>query len=229
MKTLRLLAVVTAFISANAFAQDIETSEPVVRGQGWSMQSGKTLGAGALAISAQAGWPGLQLAVLKGVTPKVDFGGRFSFNYGFEGLVNFVVPGFKLQGLVRAALLERGKLNLGLEFAPGPLFYFGQTPSHYGTTVGLTLPFSLVAGIPVGSAIMLNFPLDIPMFVTFGGSGGLYFPVLVGAGVEYFIDSHLAATFKVRMGPTIDTRDNRRGNTSAYFTLETMIGVQYRL
>lgn len=192
------------------------------------MQGGKTMGSGKTAASVQAGWPGLQVGVLHGIAPRIDLGGRFSFNYGFEGLVNFVVPGFKLQGVMRGALLERGKLNLGVEFAPGPLFYFGQTASHFGTTVGLTLPVSLVAGIQVGSAIMLNFPLEMPMFVTFGSNGGLFFPVLVGAGVEYFIDSNLAATFKVRMGPTVDTRESRRRN-NAYFTLETMIGVEYRL
>lgn len=229
MTTVRVLAVFAALTSVSALAQDIEVSEPVVRGQGWTMQGGRTLGTGETAAAVQAGWPGLHITALHGVTPKLDLGGKFSLNYGFEGLVNYVVPGFKLQGMVRANLLDRGRFNLGLEFAPGPMFYFGNSPAYYGTTVGLALPFSFVIGVPVGSAIMLNFPLEIPMFVTFGPAGGLYFPVLLGGGVEYFIDKSLAATFKMRMGPTIDTNDFRRRGSPAYFTLEAMIGVEYRL
>lgn len=234
VKTLRAFVVVSALVASSAFAQDIEASEPVVTsggsGQGWSMLAGRSVGKGATVVSVQAGWPGLHIGALHGIADKVDVGGRVSFNYGFEGMVNYVVPGVKLQGVVRAALLERDRFNFGLEFAPGPLFYFGTTAGGVaGTTVGLALPFSFSVGIPVGSAILLHFPIEIPMFVTFGSAGGLFFPVLVGGGVEYFIDRSLAATFKLRMGPTVDTNDYRRRGSAAYFTLETMIGIEYRL
>ncbi|MFL5322153.1 MAG: hypothetical protein ACJ790_21025, partial [Myxococcaceae bacterium] len=145
MKTIALIAAV--LLPVSAFAADITSSEPTVRGQGWSMQAGRTVGSGTTAVSVVAGWPGLSAGVLYGATDRVDIGVRLSFNYGFEGMVNFVEPGMKMQGVVRVALLDKQKFNLGLEFAPGPLFYFNN-PNYFGpsTIVGLALPFSLTVG-----------------------------------------------------------------------------------
>lgn len=233
MKKLSVLVAVLALVPAAAFAADdvnIESSEPVVRGQGWSMLAGRTIGEGQTALSVQAGWPGLTAGLLYGATNRVDVGVRFSFNYGFEGMVNFVEPGVKLQGVVRLSLVEKSKFNLGLEFAPGPLIYFSNY-YYYGpsTIVGLALPFSLQLGVPVGSAIMLHGALDFPMFATFGSYGRLWFPILIGGGVEYFIDKSLAATFNVRMGPSIDTSDYSRRGNNAWFDLQALIGIEYRL
>lgn len=231
MKTKHLALVIAALLPVSAFAVDIEASEPVVHGQGWSMQAGRTVGSGQTGVSLQAGWPGLTAGLLYGATDRVDVGLRLNFNYGFEGMVNFVEPGLKVQGVVRLALIEKQKFNLGLEFAPGPLFYFNN-PYYYGTgtVVGLALPFSLTVGIPVGSAILLHGAIDFPMFATFGSYGRLWFPIMLGGGVEYFIDRSLAATFTMRMGPSIDTADNfRRSGPTAWFDLQALIGIEYRL
>ncbi|MHB8875411.1 MAG: hypothetical protein ACYC8T_17135, partial [Myxococcaceae bacterium] len=117
-------------------------------GQGWSVLSGQTVGTNETVISGAMGWPGISATLLQGVSPKIDIGGRFTFNYGFEGIVTRVTPGLKLQGVLRVAVAETDKLNFGVNFAPGPLFYFetGQT------LVGLTLPVGFVVGIPAGSA-----------------------------------------------------------------------------
>jgi hypothetical protein len=194
------------------------------RGQGWSVLSGQTVGNGT-ALVGQVGWPGLSLGLLHGATNKFDIGGKLSFNYGREGIVTSVVPGLKLQAWLRLMLLESSRVNLGLSFAPGPFFYFYE---NY-TDVGLSLPIALTVGIPVGSALMLNVGLDVPFYVIFGSGGGPVFPILVGGGLEYFVDRNLAVTFNVRMGPSIFPYDDFRYRGRARFTMEAMFGIAYRL
>lgn len=208
--------------STVALAQDEEGSYG--RGQGWSLLAGDTVGANQNVLSAQIGWPGLSVGVLHGSTSKLDLGGKFTFNWGQEGLVEVVEPGIKLQAWVRLMLARMDQASLALVFQPGPIFYF-----HDGSTqVGLALPVSLVAGIPVGSAIMLNLGVDVPFHVYFGTGGGPVFPLLVGGGLEYFIDRNLQVNFNVRMGPSIYPDAGRRGRSDAYFTLEALMGVGWR-
>jgi hypothetical protein len=208
--------------STVSLAQDEEVSYG--RGQGWSLLAGDTVGAHQNVLSAQIGWPGISLGVLHGATPRFDIGGKFTFNYGQEGIVEIVEPGIKLQAWVRLMLARTPQATLALVFQPGPLFYFHDT----GTDVGLALPVSLVAGIPVGSAIMLNLALDVPFHVYFGTGGGPVFPLLVGGGLEYFIDRSLEVNFNVRMGPSIFPDSGRRRHSEAYFTLEALMGVAWR-
>lgn len=217
------LLLVVLLVSGVAVAQDEGVSYG--RGQGWSVLSGQTVGQGGTALVGQVGWPGLSLGLLHGATSKFDIGGKLSFNYGREGIVTSVVPGLKLQAWVRLMLLQSSRVNVGLSFAPGPFFYFYEN----FTDVGLALPIALTVGIPVGSALMLNVGLDIPFYVVFGAGGGPVFPLLVGGGLEYFVDRNLAITFNVRMGPSIGAYGDFRGRGRARFTLEAMFGVAYRL
>jgi hypothetical protein len=192
------------------------------RGQGWSALGADTVGEGNTVFSGQAGWPGLSLAVLRGVLPRVDLGGRFTFNYGQEGLVERVEPGIKFQGYSRLKLLQLDTVALAATFQPGLLFYFPEGD----TQVGLTLPVGLVVGIPVGSTLMVNVGLEVPFHVYFGEGGGAVVPVLVGGGLEYFFDRNLAVTASVRMGPSLVPGAGKGlGGKEAYFTLETLLGV----
>lgn len=211
-------------VSSAAMAQQQQEGVSYGRGQGWSLLSGQTMGQGGTALMGQVGWPGVSLGLLHGATSRFDIGGKLSFNYGREGIVTSVVPGLKLQAWVRLMLLQTSRLNLGLTFAPGPFFYFYER----FTDVGLTLPIALTVGIPVGSALMLNVGLDIPFYVIFGAGGGAVVPVLLGGGLEYFIDRNLAVNFNVRMGPSVGTYSDFGVRGRARFTLEALLGVAYR-
>jgi hypothetical protein len=210
-------------LASVAMAQD-QGQVSYGRGQGWSVLSGQTMGQGGTALVGQIGWPGVSLGLLHGASSRFDIGGKFSFNYGREGIVTSVVPGLKLQAWVRLMLLESSRVNVGLSFAPGPFFYFYETR----TDVGLALPVSLTVGIPVGSAIMLNGGMDIPFYVIFGSGGGPVFPILVGGGLEYFVDRNLGFHFNVRMGPSIFPYDDFRYRSRALFTMEALFGLAYR-
>ena len=211
--------------STAAHAQDEEGSVSYGRGQGWSLLAGDTVGAGQNVLSAQLGWPGVSVGLLHGGTSRFDIGGKFTFNWGQEGLVEVVEPGIKLQAWMRLMLARMPQASLALVFQPGPIFYFHE----FGTQVGLALPVSLVAGIPVGSALMLNLGLDVPFHVYFGEGGGPVFPLLVGGGLEYFIDRNLEVNFNVRMGPSIFPDSDRRGRSDARFTLEALFGIGWKL
>lgn len=226
MNQIQVKALVLAALCCGgvAGAQEIESSEPTIRsGQGWSLSSGRTVGANANAFQVEMGWPGVCASFFHGVSGQLDLGGRLGFNYGFEGVIDTVVPGLKLQGLLRAQVYESGKLTLGLEFAPGPFFYF-FTP-RFGPTVtqvGLVVPVGLVLGITASSALNVSFGLELPMYVLFGNYQSFNLPILVGAGAEYFIDQNLLVSFNTRMGPTLT-------GGRVPFTLEALVGVGYRL
>lgn len=190
------------------------------RGQGWSILAADTLGRGSNAFSAQIGWPGLTLGLLHGGSERFDIGGKFTFNWGREGWVRYTDPGIKFQAWMRLMLAQTGNVSLALTFQPGPFFYF---PAHEDTDVGLALPLGLVVGIPAGSAVMVNLGLDIPFHVYFGEGIGPVIPILVGGGIEYFIDRNLGVNFNIRMGPSLIP-----DYEATEFTLEALAGVAYR-
>ncbi len=219
-------AVGWAVVSASARAEEEVAPAPVSSSQGWSVLAGQSVGRGDTVVHAQFGFPGLSATLLHGVSDKVDLGGRFAFNYGFEGLVELVpFPGPKVEGVLRASLINRGRINLGLKFTPGLFLYFPTNTS----VVGMTLPLSVVLGISAGSAVMVNLGLDVPMFVTFGAGGGLTAPVLFGGGVEYFLDRTMAVTFNTRLGATTPLRPVFFRRQRSYFTFEALVGVSFKL
>jgi hypothetical protein len=184
------------------------------------------MGAGNAAVAGQVGVPGISATLLEGIADQLDLGARVGFNYFFEDMVGSnvpregtsTVPGLRLQGVARINLIDQARLGLGLEFAPGPIFYFRPA----GTRYGLAIPVDLRAGIPVGSAILVNAGIDVNMFADFTDH---YFavPLLFGGGAEYFIDRDLAATFNLKMGPVL-----RSNGFDTEFGLEALVGIAYK-
>jgi hypothetical protein len=204
-------------LAASSWAQEARG------GQGWSVLSGQTVGSNQTAITGAVGWPGISATLLQGVQPHLDVGVRLGFNYGIEGVVTSnVTPGLKVQGVLRVCLLDSARFNFGIEFAPGPFFYFYTRD----TQVGLTLPLSAKLGIPAGAALMLHLGLDLPMYVTFGPGGRVVLPILVGAGAEYYIDQRLSVSFAVRMGPALNANGPY---ASTPLALQAQVGVALKL
>src|SRR5262249_39837598 len=77
------------------------------RAEGWSAMSGQTLGSGGGMIWGQFGWPGISADLAYGVSPTLDLGGRFTFNYGEEGITDTGVLGLKFQFTLRAQLVHK--------------------------------------------------------------------------------------------------------------------------
>lgn len=228
MTRLNRWACAVVLVSSLAFAQDGT--------QGWGIIGGKTVGNQQTAVEAGLGYPGLHASLLRGVTPTLDLGARFSFDYGLEGLTNQVVPGIKLQGLLHLSLLESGIVSLMVTFEPGPLFHFygGHTDTIGGirfttdgyTLSGLALPLRLQLGIAASSALNVGVHFDLPMWIAFGSgnnSASFQFPILAGVGVEYFVKHNMLVYFEIRMGPTIFTN-----SSTATFTLISNVGIGYK-
>jgi len=191
------------------------------RAQDWSAMSGQTLGSGAGMIWGQFGWPGISADLAYGVSPTLDLGGRFTFNYGEEGITDTGVLGLKFQFTLRAHLVRKPKFDLALRFDPGLLLYF---PSAY-TVVGMTFPVGLEFGFPINPMFRANASFDLPFWITFNPDVTGYIPILFGGGVEYLLQRDLALTARLKMGPTIATGNRTR---NAFFTLYLLFGFAYR-
>lgn len=191
----------------------------VLDGQRWSVVGARTAGFGGNVIEAGLGWPGLSVSYTRGVLANFDLGARLTFNYGLEGLVTRVLPGAKLQGLVRFRVADSGPISFGFTFEPGPLF----AVDRFGNSlIGFSVPFGAKLGVIVSSAITLGFTFDVPFWVEFGQGGGVNVPILPGLGLEYFLKSEFLAFFKTRMGPTL------RPGGRIELAFDAHLGVGYR-
>src|SRR5262249_61043826 len=74
--------------------------------EGWSAQAGQTIGSGGGLFWAQFGWPGISADLAYGVSHTLDLGGRFTFNYGEEGITDTSVLGLQLRFTRRTPLLD---------------------------------------------------------------------------------------------------------------------------
>src|SRR5262249_56348265 len=92
--------------------------------EGWSAQAGQTIGTGGGLFWAQFGWPGISADLAYGVDPTLDLGGRFTFNYGEEGITDTGVLGLKFQFTIRKHLVAKHNFDLALPFDPRLLPYF---------------------------------------------------------------------------------------------------------
>lgn len=189
----------------------------------YSVLSGRTVGNDNTVLHGQVGWPGISATILHGVSPVLDLGGLFAFNYGIEGTTT-VAPGIKLAGLARFNLADTPKYNLGIGGGLGFIFYF---PSG-GTLVGLTIPIFFAAGFPITPQVMVTAGFDIPFAVMFNNGGGVLVPILFGGGFEYAIDPTLLLTFNLRFGPAIWGGNSNFQGSGAVFDMVAQLGVAYK-
>ncbi len=201
--------------------------EPVssvsAEGQPWSVVGGRTAGENRGVLEASVGWPAVSVGYLRGIAPRLDVGARASFVYGREGLVSAVLPGFKVQALLKFMLYSAGAVAVAAAFEPGPFF---NIEPYGGAVWAFSLPLGLRLGIAASSALTLGISFEVPCWVQFTnsvlGSAGLNVPLLPGVGVEYFVSSNVLVFARVKMGPTI------RPYRLAEFTLDAHAGIGWR-
>src|SRR4029450_9730926 len=97
------------------------------------------------------------------VSPTLDLGGRFTFNYGEEGITDTGVLGLKFQFTLRGQLISKPKFEMGLRVGPGLLLHFPSNP----TVVGMTFPVGLEFGFPITPVFRANASFDLPFLITF--------------------------------------------------------------
>lgn len=188
-----------------------------------SVLAGNTIGSGNDVVHVQMGWPGLSATLLHGLSDVADLGGRFTFNYGYEGITE-IVPGFKIQGVLRLELVDTPRYNLGFTFDPGLMLYFDNGfPDDI--MFGFTLPVALTFGLPINDKVMLNFGMNVPFFFAVNFEQFVV-PILFGGGVEYQIDDKMAFTFNTRFGPAIFAYDF---GSNSRFAFQTLFGLAFKL
>jgi hypothetical protein len=242
-------AVVALLVAGVARAQHGGASGPQ-----WTVDSGETVGNGENVFRAQAGYPGIWLDFLHGINSTWDIGGRFGFNYSFQGALGFgdtaagcnvgfvSCPsylgsgvGLNFQALIRTTIGEIGHYKIALTFDPGLMLYFPSSALFNTSAIaGIMFPIGAQMGFPVNQKLVFNASFELPLFATFsdGASGSNYggaffIPILFGGGVEYFLQPNLSLTFKLALGVTITTNAPPT-ISSAAFTLQTMGGIAYR-
>lgn len=212
--------VLTVCAAGVAHAQTGYTTAPAAVSDHWTVDSGETVGAGQNVLRGQVGFPGLWGDFIHGLDSTTEIGGRLKLNYGVEGIVDLTHFEMAAQFLARKQFVDTGKVKFALRFDPGILFWTG-----FGTTTfGITFPIEAQVGFPIDDKVTLNGSFALPMWVTFGDFSAFYFPIMFGGGVEYKLQSNLALTFKLAMGPTIGTN-----GFGTHFTLDALFGVAWRM
>jgi hypothetical protein len=184
---------------------------------------GRTVGIDQNVIHGQVGWPGVSATLLHGMTPKVDIGGSFAFNYGVEGTTTLIYPELAFRGVGRLNLVDTPKYNIGVSTQPGLLMWFPG--SGVSAQFGIGIPVSFAAGFPVSRELMVIAGADIAFDVFFTSGSYVVIPILFGGGVEYLIESNLMLTFNLRLGPVIAAGTAGSG---AVFGLNALIGLAYK-
>lgn len=189
------------------------------------------VGPGRNVFLAEVGWPGLGLTFMHGQSGQLDLGAALGFNFLFEG-VPVVAPGFKLNIVARLNLVNQANLNVGVRASPGFVAYFPDDRSTWDlfydyrgrSSVGLTLPLELVAGIPISRELSAHLGFAVPLAVLFTPEVYFAFPLQAGGGLEYRVSGDLALTFDARFGSTIlfVPGDNR-----AWFSSRILMGIAY--
>jgi hypothetical protein len=193
-----------------------------------SWTNGGMIGSGTGALYATAGFPGLSIGYLRGLSDTLDAGGRFSFNYGGEGAPSATSLGLKVAGDAKL------KVDLGLPYAltlrvtPGLGLYFPQGFN----IVFMQLPVELALGIPAMTNVQAHVSVAVPFAFGFWSGFGQSFtstqiPILFGGGVELKLDPALSVTGQLHMGPYIGIVFG--GLTNTLFAMDALIGVTYRL
>ena len=191
----------------------------------WSVDSGKTIGAGNAVLWGEAGFPFIGLEFAYGLDQQTDIGAIVVFGYGDGGVVSNCCTGTSLGFALalRRNFFDNGKIWIAGTFDPGIGLYF--LPG--ATQVSLAFPVGVQFGFPVSREVIINATFDLPMSVAFAADpypGYFGIQILFGGGVEFHPTRQLALTFQLKLGPALNTVNG----SSAQFALDALFGAAYR-
>src|SRR5262245_27363496 len=158
---------------------------------GWT--NGSTLGDGQNSFLATAGYPGLSVGYLRGLSKTMDAGIRLSWGYAGEGVPDLSGMSFKA-GLDFKLWFDLGlPVAVGVRAMPGVVLSY---PTGF-SVVGAAVPLELSAGLPLMPELMVHASISSPLSVTFWSGYYARFttvqvPVLGGGGAEYRLDPSLS-------------------------------------
>lgn len=188
----------------------------------WSATAARTVPRDQTALQVEAGWPGIDLAFLRGLDSRSDIGLRLGFLYGFEGTSNSVA-GLHVQIPYRRLLATGDFASFAFHVDPGFTLY-GDNAARGGSTVGVGGPLGVIAGFQMDPRLTLDLTVDFPILLSFTHPAGFFFGPEPGAGFEYLIEPNLAVTFRSRFGPLFSVAN---GYTTNQFAFTTLLGLAY--
>lgn len=164
--------------------------------------------------AVSVGWRhGLSSAIELGVVGSGTFGYRGLLFMG-GGDVSGSALGAKLQGRLKARLLQAGVLSLAFSFEPGVSYATWVVGSIQSTprigAVGLELPIDLKLGLALTERTTLGFRVELPFFFEFWSrDGGALGPQPIssfaylprgGVGIEHALSQSMLLYLHVRLG-----------------------------
>lgn len=215
----RLLAAAALLCAAGSVRAQ---SQPSSAGSDWSATAARTVPRDQTALQVEAGWPGIDLAFLRGLDSRSDIGLRVGFLYGFEGTSNSVA-GLHVQVPYRRMIATGDFASFAFHIDPGFTLY-GDNTARGGSTVGVGGPLGIIAGFQVDPRLTLDLAVDFPVLLSFTHPAGVFFGPEPGAGAEYLIDQNLAVTFRSRFGPLFSVAN---GYSTNQFAFTALLGLAY--
>lgn len=214
-------AALAALLAPIAGRAQIETSIPVSHDADWSATAGRTAGENATVLQAEAGWPGIGFTWLHGIDQQSDVGLHLGFNYGLEGTTN-TTAGVNVAVPYRRALGRIGGAAFAFEMQPGVSLY----GNHGGVLFGVGGPIGVVAGFHVSPQLTLDVAGDAAVLWSFSNPAGFLFGPQLGGGFEYLLETDLAVTGRVRVGPVFAFDTAGHGSQTGF---QTLLGLAWNL
>jgi len=196
------------------------------KGGNWT--NGGMIGADTGALYATVGFPGLSIGYLRGLSDTLDVGGRFTFNYGGEGIPTMTWLGLKIAADGKLKVDLGLPVTITLRAQPGLGLYF---PTGFNFVM-LQVPVEAALGFEAMPNLQAHLSVEVPVGLQFWSALGssiaqLELPFLFGGGVELKLDPALSVTGQLHMGPYLQVTFG--SITQTFFAMDALLGVTYRL
>jgi hypothetical protein len=186
----------------------------------WSSLGGRLLPRGDDALRAWMGFPGIGASFHTLLTPSLQLGPTFRFNYGSSLGVHAPMVGIDAGSELKIKLYDREKLAFALTVEPMVRFNF-----HPGTTVGMGFGPRAQGTYAVTDEVNLMFSLGVPFEMMFYPTFVFLMPITTGLGVEFPVAKDINLYFDSEIGPLVIAA---KGYSTVDFFYRGEMGLVYR-